>query len=155
MMFRTDIKKLGTLSTPSRQRKSIFLALLHCLISPVQTYQNEFETNRESNLYKLNHNGQICKLAGVLNDTFDKVERRIYITGSGSNIIELIDRDSDQNLVQLPLLINRDSDYADSGFDFIVWMPNDFVLTIDSENHLKSVVDYYKLAGKRYKINIL
>lgn len=153
-MFNTDHSKLASLHTPTRQRKIRFLSLLKCFVAPIQVYQNEFEANRNNNIYKLNHNGQICRLTSVLNDTFDNEQRRIYIANGGGNLVTLIHKDTDQKLVQLPIIVHRDEDYADSGYDFIVVIPSDIPLSQETEYHIKSVVNYYKLAGKRYKINV-
>ena len=154
-MFKTKHSKLASLHTPTRQRERKFLSLLKCFVAPIQTMQNDFETNRNNNIYKLNHNGQICKLVSVLNDTFDKDQRRIYITDNGDSAVLLIHKDTDQKLVQLPVIVHRNEDYSDSGYDFVVCIPSDIILTREKELHIKSVVNYYKLAGKRYEINVV
>jgi hypothetical protein len=120
----------------------------------LQVLQNDFEKNRDNNIYKLVHTGQACYLRKVLNDTFDKTERRIYITDGGDNDVLLIHRDSDQKLTELPIIIHRDEDYGDSGYDFVVVIPAAINFTREVELHMKSVINFYKLAGKRYKINV-
>lgn len=152
-MFSVSHSKLATLLTPTRQRKIKFLSLLKCFTSPLQVMQNDFEKNRTNNIYKLIHNGQVCYLRKVLNDTFDNTERRIFITDGGDKNVLLIHRDSDQKLVELPVIVHRDSDYGDSGYDFIVVVPATLNFTQEVELHMKSVINFYKLAGKRYKIN--
>ena len=136
-MFKTKHSKLASLLTPTRQRERKFLSLLKCFVAPLQTMQNDFETNRNNNIYKLNHNGQICKLTSVLNDTFDKDQRRICITDNGDNAVLLIHRDTDQKLVQLPIIVHRNEDYGDSGYDFVVCIPSDITLTQEKELHIK------------------
>lgn len=153
-MFNIEHSKSATSLTPTRQRKIKFLSMLKCFTAPLQIYQNDFEKNRDNNLYKLNHNSQICKLAAVLNETFDKTQRRIYLTDGGDNEVTLIHRDSDQKLLQLPIIVHRDEDYGDSGYDFVVVIPQDINLTREVELHMKSVIKFYKLAGKRFKINV-
>ena len=153
-MFSVNHSKSGTLLTPTRQWKIKFLSMIKCFTTPLQNMQNEFEINRKNNIYKLTHNSQICKLAAVLNDTFDMAQRRIYITDGGDHEVTLIHRDSDQKLLQLPIIVHRDEDYGDSGYDFVVAIPTDIDFTQEVELHMKSNINFYKLAGKRYKINV-
>ncbi|MOA46148.1 hypothetical protein D3C78_1686270 [compost metagenome] len=47
--------------------------------------------------------------------------------------------------------IQQPSSYADSGFDFYVKL-NGVIMNSDQLNQLKSLINYYKLAGKRYQI---
>jgi hypothetical protein len=49
--------------------------------------------------------------------------------------------------------LRQDSDYADTGVDFIVLAPEEL---LDETNYeMKFLIDYYKLASKRYKIEKL
>lgn len=153
-MYYTEHNKLASLLTPTKQRKIKFLSLIRCFMAPVQIYQNEFELNRSKNVYKLNHNGQICKLCAVLNDQFDRELRRIYISDGGDKDVLLIHKDTDQKLVQLPITVHKNEDYDYSGYDFVVVIPSDISFTIQVELHMMSLLNFYKLAGKRFKINI-
>ena len=47
------------------------------------------------------------------------------------------------------IYIHGDEDYSDTGVDFIVQVPNDIIFNI---NEMKGLIDFYKLASKRYKI---
>jgi hypothetical protein len=61
-------------------RKVVHTAWVRLLVSPVIYLNTLFATWRAGNIYTLSHNGQVCKLTGALNDTFDAEGRSIYIT---------------------------------------------------------------------------
>ena len=153
-MFNIDYDKFITWFVPTRQRKIKVLSLIRCFIVPVKELYIKFSTNRSSNIYKLNHNGQDCYLRKALNDTFDINERRITISDNGDAEVLLIHTDEAQKLVQPDKIIHMDEHYGDSGYDFVVEIPSSINFTMEVELHMKSVINFYKLAGKRYKINI-
>jgi hypothetical protein len=106
--------------------------------------------------YKLSHNGQVCYLVGALNDSFDPVERRIFITDAGGNDIVPIYPDSDLNVVVLntdtdvSMSLQTDSGYTGGNYDFKVNLP--YRYTDATTYQIKSLIDFYKLAGKRYDL---
>lgn len=65
---------------PISLRKSKVVSYLVALIKPIQNLFVDFLYFRNQQLYDAEINGQTIKLERVLNDTFDPVERRIYIT---------------------------------------------------------------------------
>ena len=110
-----------------------------------------FLTYRDSALYRLNHNSQVCYLQGVLNDYFDATLRRIRVidfTAYGASFF-WVDTDTPHIVFMgddSPVFFYND----DVGIDFTVQIPNGLVSDDYSIARLKSLVNYYKLAGKTY-----
>lgn len=138
-------------------RTSFWVQWCRALISPVVTIYNQFTTYRADNLYKLAHTSQVWSIEKVLNDKFDPIERRIYISDAGGEDVILLFPDTD--VVPLlvdddatgTVLISNDSGYFGGSYDFVVINP---YLYSDAEKYrMKAWIDYFKLAGKRYDIN--
>jgi hypothetical protein len=99
----------------------------------------------------------VWSVKAVLNDTFDVDQRRITVSDSGQASIIILKPDTYNEPVVLQpdsvkpaVVISNDSAYAGSEFDFIVTVP--FTITESDMYRLKALVNFYKLAGKRYKV---
>ena len=155
-LYRTiniDFNKLILWLLPNFLRKPKTYAWLQTLCSPAVRLYGLFQAKRDANLYKLVHSSQVFSLQKVLNDRFDAAQRRIYITDSFAKdrlFIYTRAEDKPKHLGTLPL--HNRSDYGDTGVDFIVWVPYAVPLTASSTYELKSLVDFYKLASKRYTL---
>lgn len=150
MWYNLDINKLTALLTPTFLRKERFLAWLRVLHFPLIEIVDKFNFNRNENLYNLAHNGQVCYLRGALNDRFDPSQRRIKITDGNRYKREYIYTDGEQKPRFLGTIYLRDdADYGDTGVDFIVEIPQGLIY---NQFEMKYLVDFYKLASKRYKI---
>jgi hypothetical protein len=149
-----NINKLSVLLQPILLRHPVLMTYLFCLIKPLEGLLYNWQKFREDNIYKLSHNGQICYLRKTLNDRFDLVKRRIIITDGNRykrNYIYTEPEKKDKYLGTMYL--RQDSDYEDSGVDFIVLVPSEL---LDKNNYeMKALIDYYKMASKRYKIQPL
>lgn len=150
MWFNIDYKKLPILILPTFLRHPIHKAWLQALLSPLEDIRHAFEKKRNTDFYKLNHNGQVCKLRAALNDRFDVSERRIYIDDGNKYQRQYIYTDGEQKPKYLGIIyLYDDSEYEDTGVDFIVWIPTN--LQYDSYE-MNALINFYKLASKRYKI---
>jgi hypothetical protein len=134
------------------------VAWLSVLLSEIQNLHAKFIDFSDDITYKLNHNSQVCYLESALNDEFDPSLRRIYIADAGGELIQPLQRDTDLTPVVLgsdtagsPLTLQPDSGYTGGSYDFIVKLP--YVFDQATIYRLRSLVNYYKLAGKRYDIN--
>lgn len=150
MWYNLDIKKLTILLTPTFLRKERFLAWLRVLNFPLIEIVDKFNFNRNENLYNLAHNGQVCYLRGALNDRFDISARRIKITDGNRYKREYIYTLGEQKPRFLGTIYLRDdADYSDTGVDFIVEVPQNLSY---NNYEMEAVINFYKLASKRYKI---
>lgn len=153
-MFNIDFSKLILWNIPALLRQTVLFAWLKLLCSPVVQLYDEFMAKRAADLYTLSHDSRVFSIEAVLNDSFDNTERRIYITdGFTKSRLYLYTRTEDKPLYLNPSipLYNR-GDYADTGIDFIVWVPTQVALTAQDLIQLNALVLKYKLASKRFKV---
>lgn len=151
-MYNFNIDKLLVLITPTFLRKRKLVAWLRTLAMPLNKLLDDFKVHRERDLYNLTHNSQVCYLRKALNDEFDPQLRRIKIEDGTRNIRRYIY----QRNVNRPLYLGRmflylRGNYIDGGVDFVVVLPRG--LEYDKYK-LEALVNFYKLAGKRWTIRI-
>jgi len=154
MWYELDIKKLAVLLMPTFLRRTAHIKWLWMLVKPLEDIFYQWQQFRTDNIYKLNHNSQVCRLRKVLNDYFDPIERRIIIIDGYDYERQYLFTEVEQQPVYLgTMYLYRDSDYSDAGYDFIVLAPPEL---LDKDNYeMHALIDYYKLAGKRYNIDAL
>lgn len=152
MWYRVDFNKLGKLSLPIDIRRPRIMAYLCALLSPVDNLHYIWQQFRAANIYKLEHTGQVCYLRGALNDSFDPDQRRIYIDGTGGDALKTyIYTPGEQQTKYLGKLYLRNSlEFVDTGADFLVYVPSELLVTQSFE--IRALIDFYKLASKRYLI---
>lgn len=154
MWFKLDVNKLVVLLGQTFLRRPRFLALLQVLAAPIATIHQQWYVHRQNNIYRLKHNGQVCYLRKVLNDTFDPSLRRITIAEGNRYNRQYVYTNIEQQPNFLGLMYVRQAgDYADTGVDFRVVVPQGFDLA-NNIYQLSALIDFYKLAGKRYLIEI-
>ena len=61
-------------------------SLTYAAVTPLNYIHTRFLEFRKDAAYRLNHNGQVCYLRAVLNDTFDPELRRITVTDTAQNV---------------------------------------------------------------------
>ena len=162
-LFDIDSNNLVWQQMPVRLRMAIHYAWLKCLAAPRNWLYGVFKANRANNLYIIAHNGQVCKLEAVLNDTFDPVNRGIYIT-DGAALDPLFVYTVPE---AKPLALGKRSEIGSTtytnprplytnnevnsfGASFIINIP--MAVAYDADR-LKSLVNYYRLVGRtKYSI---
>ncbi len=162
-VYEVNIKRLALLALPTWLRRPLVGALLYAGVSPLGRLMHELKMFRKTTGYRISHNGQVCKLRGVLNDEFDPALRRITIEDRESvAIIEssmIYVRDVSR-WVFLPrrgsggVIIHREGFSGTSGFDFWVNVPGE-LRTAVKEARMRAMINTYKLASKRYTINYI
>ncbi len=151
-IFKIDYKRLVRLLLPTVLRNDVILAYLDSLVIPIKALHAEFSNNRSINLYKITHNGQVCYLRAVLNDTFDNELRRIKVAEGNIYPPNYIYTEGEkQNKYLGKIFIRPANEYGNFGVDFRVIIPDGFNLTANYYQ-MKATIDFYKLASKRYKI---
>lgn len=159
MWFNINFNKYGIEQLPIKWRDSISIAYLKCLIKPLDQIYYSWYNWRIDNIYKLEHTGQVCSLRGSLNDNFDPIERRIYIGDGQLNETTYVhteaeyqelftNTDAEDN--EDTLYIYTEVETADTGLDFIVYVP--FAIVNTYIHALKAHIEFYKAGGKRYAI---
>lgn len=153
MWFKIDYDRLIVMLLPTFLRRERMTAWLRSLLTPVSSLYNNWFGFRSRNIYQLAHNGQVVYLRAALNDSFDPVERRIQIIDGNRFKRKFIYTNPEQKPRFLgTMYLNRSLDFADTGVDFIVAVPAGLVFNpID----MTALVNFYKIASKRYKIDTL
>lgn len=150
MWFNANWKRIAILLTPTLLRWKLMNAWLSFLLSFIESVHYDWLQYRKANIYNLAHNSQKCYLRGALNDRFDNQLRRIRIDDGNSFKRQYIYTDAEEKPRYLgTMFLYDDSDYADTGVDFIVIVPADLQYSVFE---MKALIDFYRLASKRYKI---
>ena len=161
--FNVNIKRLALLVLPTWLRRPLVGALIYAGATPLGRLAQELRKYRSDTCYRLRHNGQVCKLRGVLNDEFDPALRRITVEDRDSaTLIEasIIYRREVARWVMVPcrgfgaVIIHREGFSGTSGFDFWVNVPDELITT-EIETRMRAIINTYKLASKRYTINFI
>lgn len=137
------------------------LAWLQSLMAPLQSLNATFVAFVADVRYRLNLTGQVIYLEHYLNDLYDPIQRRIYISdGDPSSPIFVYNKaDGVQDVViynkadaQPATYLNTKADF-DGQVDFIINIPFDLDLTPILEDKIKASTNIYKPAGRRYRID--
>jgi len=151
MWYNIDFNKLALLMLPSFLRKPILTAYLQSLLVPIGNLHFDWLQKRSDDWYVLNHTGQFYSLRNVFNDTLDKGSRRIYISDGNAYPRKYIYTSAENKPVFLgKLFIKQNSEFLNTGYDFIIHAPQEVIDT--KINELHSLIIKYKLASKRYQI---
>lgn len=164
-MSRYDIStsKLAIQLLPVCLRRPAMAAMASAMTSPIGSSLMRLNQYRLTVNYRLTHNGQVCYLRSVLNDTFDPIERRINIDDSELQDGCIIYSRNQNRWAIVPsrlsgsLTINGRNFSGVNGIDFNVKVPSSIVPK-DSEAFIKrmsALVKTYKLASKRFIIQIV
>jgi len=165
-----NLSKLSTMLIPPILRSDLLVRYASLLSVPFGSAVTGLDKQSIEVRNRLRRNGQVCKLRALLNDMFDKQERRITITDGVSNAGVIVFSRS-ANIEQRSVY-SREKNETDStesrfvikkvfargtsakGVDFYVNIPAD----IDTEQtriNIESVVNNYRLATKTFKIQTL
>lgn len=152
MWYKIDFYKLVFNFFMVGLRKPIDVSLFYSFVNPLVSLHSTWRTLRLSNLYKLEHTGQVCYMRKALNDSFDVDLRRIYIDGTGGDALKTyIYTPGEQQTKYLGKLWLRNSlEFKDNGADFLVYVPTTIAQSLNFE--LRALIDFYKVASKRYLI---
>lgn len=159
-IFDVNIKRLALLTLPTWLRRPVAAGLLYAGSAPLGRVLQELRKLRDETGYRMRHNGQVCKLRGVLNDEFDPELRRIKVEDEES-ARESVERPYMREMErEIPIparssgkafIINRRGYGGINGEDFWVTLPYALRGTAD-ETRLAAIVNRYKLASKRWTI---
>lgn len=154
MWYNVNVRKLAEQIVPTFLRGKVLVAYVKSLVKPLDDVHYWFIQMRKDNLYIMAHNGQKVYLRAALNDKFDPELRRIEIDDGNlydpTYIYTDAEIDANPYLARyLDLILYQDQDLGDTAVDFYVRVPTDIAY---NEYEMKYLIDFYKLASKRYKI---
>lgn len=152
-----DFDKLVKWLTPNRIVVSRIDAWLKVLAAPVVFLYQEFLRFRKVRLYELSITPQVASLERLLNDRWDPLLRRIYIDDAIIYAPLYLYRDAESHEISLytvpenqPVTVYTDGETLGStADDFIIMVPIDVVF---NTTEMRSLVNVYKLAGMKFKI---
>jgi hypothetical protein len=154
--FDVDFPKLVRLLVPPRLRKVKHIAWLQSLANPVNYLYQQFRRNRDANLYRLYITPQVVYMEKLLNDRYDISGRRIRVKDALVFEPEYIFQEQELKPVYIykeeenkPVYLFTDDEIGSDSVDFFVLMPSDLSY---NEDEMTALINNYKLAGKRYKI---
>lgn len=148
-----NFKKLVSMLVPQKLRTAL-VPYLEAIVFQIHVLYVTFLGKVQSYLYRMNHNGQVWSLVKLLNDRFD-ITQSIYIIDAEKGIKNYIFKGS-ENMVtwidtELYIIGTESMEYS---YDFIIVVPHTNLIWQSRAlmNQFVTVVNYYKLAGKRYRI---
>ncbi|QKX04895.1 hypothetical protein HN014_08175 [Aquimarina sp. TRL1] len=148
-----DYDRLLQMLIPTFLRKRKIKAFLSVLIFPIKILKREFLQFKQATIYKITHNGQVVYLQKVLNDHFDRQQRRIYITdGVFYDPTYVYTHQEDKPVYIGTQYLYTSEELALIDVDFLIVVPKDFNLTDDMLTRFHALVKYYKLVSKTYRI---
>lgn len=150
MWYKVDWDRLILLLLPTFLRNPVLFSYLRALIAPIASLHYTWSRMRDVNLNKLSYNGQRCYLRKALNDKCDPELRRIYID-EVPEVNENYIYQPEENLDYYLDTMWLDLYYSEGGetVDFVVYVPTELMSKI---NEITAILEFYKLAGKLYKI---
>jgi len=151
--FKIDFYTLAVQLMPLKWRKPIHIAFVKVLVSPFVLLLFQLQKSRKENIYKLQHDARVGKIEKVLNDTFDRIERRIIIV-DGERKKQTYSYFSEENKTQLttPFTTYFPEEVAEFSADFEVCVPLVVGLIASDFTRLNSLVKYYADKDKHFII---
>ncbi|CAG2532914.1 hypothetical protein MAR621_03108 [Maribacter dokdonensis] len=158
-IFNIDFYRLVAQMLPLRRRRAQFMHWLFCLVEPIVQLHQQFMQFRDRTNYKLAHTPQVFSIENVLNDAFDRVQRRIFIEdGEFTFPVYFYDRTENKPVFFFDRADNEPVRFYDRkalgqlGVDFTIVLPNGLVISDAEMIRLQALVDFYKLPDKTYTV---
>ncbi len=166
-MFNVDFNLLIQLLLPSFLRKNRMIAVLNCLIAPVNALYDDFTSYRLRTLKRLEYTGQVIYLEKLLNDTFNLMDiynSQIYIEdiadieydylfNHSEALSPMILYNSVGETNPITKFINNEIELQ-TPIHFIVRVPILLFnsLGTSSISEMRALINLYKIAGKQFLI---
>lgn len=157
-----DIPKMIWRNVAPRYRFPWLLVFIRSLLLPFRDGMNSFANYSQRQHYLTSISGQVIYLEQLLNDEFDSGLRRIYISDAiyGGEIPIIIYQAFE---LKVPPYLKQATETTIP--DIYLWMLADITATHEfdiivpaalngsfDEAYLRSLIDRFKIAGKRYSI---
>ncbi|MDD3685929.1 MAG: hypothetical protein PHE56_04090 [Bacteroidales bacterium] len=153
-LFQINYKKLIFVLLPGYLRSKNVGALMVSAVQPIIGLYNRFIKNRATNNYKLAHNGQVCYLRALLNDSFpDRNSSFEIIDIESEGSWQFCYQEQSYNQLFAPAAPEAEILYSVPAIisgtaNFLVIIPNNLT-GFDTLNQIKSLVNEYKLVSKK------
>ena len=155
MVYGINILRVITLLVPTFLRQPKQLAWLGALAFPWVILHGQFMQYRTQALRQIQTTPQVWALEKLLNDAYDYVQRRIYISdGVYSSTICFFEKESNRPVrfyEDQPVYFSENHQ-ADSSVDFVVHLPQRLLLSEGELAQFKGVIRQYALPDKTFEI---
>jgi hypothetical protein len=150
-MFKIAFTKLVQWLIPTWLRSNTMVLFVLAANKPLREAYDSFDSYRSAVIYQLAHNGQVVYLQKVLNDSFDKTQRRI-------RVVDFIVYGKEYlydagNVPEIRYVTSATVNYlygADTGLDFTVQVPATLITVAAQIARVKAKVNEYKMDGKNF-----
>ncbi len=156
MYFSRSYTKFAAQTVPTAVRSASLSALAQVLNVFLDILHSRLVVSRNDARYKMGHSSQVCYLQAACNDAIDPIQRRIEIrdTTTSSEVVPLLSDD----VYGQPIILGEQFLYGDNyynlgAYDFEVYVP--YTISLAQRYQLIAVLEFYKLAGKRYLITTI
>ncbi len=151
MSLNVDWRELITRALPSFLRQPLIIALLMAATAPIRSLYDRFVEMRDEDRYRLEHNGQVCHLLGLLEDRYPStqgIRYRIEDVLPSGRVVDTFSAKRPAVPIASPNASEKVLDTIREGYtadrsSFRVYVPRDVY-----NKHLREViylVDQYKL----------
>ncbi|HUM50496.1 MAG TPA: hypothetical protein PK431_01735 [Chitinophagales bacterium] len=145
---------------PFDLRKIRIISYLFALIEPIKAMYNAFLQFMLDQLYDAKINGQVIKLERVLNDTFDPIDRRIFITDGEYYTPSVFYEEYkdipvifyEEGNINNPIFYSETSLDGRVSFNFFVNVPESVFF---DKTHVRAVVNKYRIFGRTFDIILI
>lgn len=152
-----DYDKLSRWLLPVKLRKPKMLAFVAVCISYIKVLYIRFKTWEAKSWYDIKYqSGQVAYLEFVLNEKFDPVQKRIYISGGLYPLPVYLYTEAEQLPLYIyteaennPVYLYTEAEYLYGFADFVINVPYGLP---NEETTLRAVADRYKRDSKNYVI---
>jgi len=158
-MYNQDFNLIAFYNIPPFLRKEKILAFINALILPIIYVYNQFYNWRLDILDKIQNNAQVIVLENFLKTKFNNnniyiLDDNTYIDTHIYNVGEMLNDEvylyNKAENVNEPYIYNAEETTL---YDFAVCLPAS--IYNNSYYEVKKIVDYYKLTGTKYIIQII
>lgn len=158
-IYDIDFKKITLWWVPFPLRDYILLTYLGVVIYPVAQIHQFFLRFKTAKLYQLKITPQVCYLEMMLNDLFDFTSRRIRIADAIWYLPTYLYQEPELKPLTLytpvennPVYLYQEGEVGEYKDDFVVFVPAAIIFNMAQ---MQGSLDTYKLAGTRFKIQIV
>lgn len=155
-LYDINLYTLAIQLMPIKWRTPIHIAFVKVLVSPFTLLLQELKRFRADTIYKLQHESKIGNIQKVLNDTFDRVERRItIIEGQRLNQVYCYYREENFKQLELPYVAYYPEEITEFTADFKICIPTAVGLIQSDLTRLNTLARYYADKDKHFIIKVI
>lgn len=163
-IYNTNFEQTAKLNIKSEFWETTVGKMIVSCNKPLNTIRDGFTSFRESCIYKVSHDSRKASIEKVLNDSFDRLQRRIRIANvQPRQTVHLYEPGDDrpayvyEPIDEKPLFLYEQIGDLLNTVNFVVLLPNAIKPSTPAElfkleTKINAQVDYYKLYSKNHTL---